>query len=94
MELWSKKPMTVTIDLPEELETELSEEAERLKLSLPEYALRLLETRNIKSNQPKSGADLVSYWQSEGLIGSRPDITDAQEHARKLRKEAEDRTHS
>ena len=86
--------MTVTIDLPEELETELSEEAKQLKLSLPEYALRLLETRNVKNSQPKNGAGLVSYWQSEGLIGSRPYIANAQEHERKLREEAEKRTRS
>ena len=85
--------MTVTIDLPEELETELNEEAEQLKLTLPEYALRVLEMRNVKSNL-KDGADLVSYWQGEGLIGSKPEITDSQEHARKLREEAERRTRS
>jgi hypothetical protein len=34
--------MSITLDLPQELERELSMEATRLGLSLSEYALRLL----------------------------------------------------
>ncbi|WP_196517701.1 hypothetical protein [Nostoc sp. WHI] len=42
-------------------------------------------------NPPKAGAELVAYWQSEGVINSRPDITDSQAYARKLRHEAQTR---
>ncbi len=38
-----------------------------------------------------SGADLVAYWEQEGVIGSRPDITDSQAHARAIRHKAERR---
>jgi hypothetical protein len=40
---------------------------------------------------PRNGAELLTYWQNEGLIGTRPDIVDASEHARALRQRAEHR---
>jgi hypothetical protein len=43
------------------------------------------------NNLPKTGSELVAYWQSEGLIGTRTDITDSQRHARQLRRQAEKR---
>lgn len=84
--------MTLNLNLPPELESELSTEASRLNLPLSEYILRILSTRQVLENPPKTGAQLVAYWQSEGLIGSRSDIADSQEHARQLRYEAERRS--
>ncbi len=81
----------ITLDLPSELEDELSFEATQLKLPLAEYILRVLWFRPFLQNPPKTGAELVSYWESSGVISSRPDITDSQEHARRLRREAETR---
>jgi hypothetical protein len=83
--------MSVSLDLSPDLETELSTEAARLNLPLPEYILRLLSVRQVLSNPPKTGAELVNYWQRTGVINSRPDIIDSQVHARKLRHEAETR---
>lgn len=84
--------MSIRLDLPAELESELSTEASRLNLPLPDYILRILSTRQVPLNPPKNGAELVAYWQSEGVINSRPDITDSQIHARHLRHEAETRS--
>ena len=84
--------MSITLNLPEELESELSAEAAQLGLSLPEYVLRLLSTGPIVGKRPNTGAQLIQYWQDEGLIGSRPDITDSQTHARQVRRKAERRT--
>jgi hypothetical protein len=84
--------MTITLDLPEELEKELSAEADQLGLSLPEYVLRVLSTGLVVGNRPKTGAELVAYWQSEALIGTRPEIADSQTHARAVREQAEQRT--
>ncbi|MFN9484913.1 MAG: hypothetical protein ACK6CX_19475, partial [Pseudanabaena sp.] len=70
------KTMTISLDLPQELEQELSVEAGKISLSLPEYILQLLAVRKSSENLPRSGAELVSYWQSEGLINSRPEIKD------------------
>jgi hypothetical protein len=39
----------------------------------------------------QSGAELLGYWQREGLVGTRRDITDSQAHARALRQQAERR---
>lgn len=66
-------------------------EAAELNLPLPEYILRLLSTRQILNNPPKTGAELVANLQSEGIINSRPDIIDSQVHARNLRHKAETR---
>lgn len=83
--------MTLTLELPPDLEEELSEEAARLGLSLPQYVLRVLATGRTLESMPKTGSELVSYWQREGLIGSRPDIEDAQRYAREIRARAEKR---
>ncbi|NJN37551.1 MAG: hypothetical protein HC790_00645 [Acaryochloridaceae cyanobacterium CSU_3_4] len=83
--------MSILLDLSPELESQLSTEASRLSLSLPEYILRILSVRQVLSNPPKTGAELVDYWQSTGVISSRSDITDSQTYARKLRHEAETR---
>jgi hypothetical protein len=77
--------MTITLDLPEELEKELSAEADELGLSLSEYTLRVLATGLVIGNKPKTGAELVAYWQAEALIGTRSEITDSQAHAREVR---------
>jgi hypothetical protein len=81
--------MSLVLDLPPELESELAEEAARLRLPLAEYALRLIHTARGVTEQPRTGADLVAYWEREGVIGSRPQIADSQAHARELRSQAQ-----
>lgn len=83
--------MNISLELPSDLENELSAEASRLKLPLTEYVLRLLSLRPDLQNQPKTGAELIAYWKKVGVISSRPDILDSQEHARQLRHQAETR---
>jgi hypothetical protein len=82
--------MSLVLNLPPELETELSAEAARLRLSLAEYAMRLLAGQSTQE-KPRNGAELVAYWEREGLIGTRPEISDAAAHARALREQAEKR---
>ena len=82
--------MSFNLNLPPELENELYHEASQLNLTLSEYIIQILTVRLI-ANPPKTGAELVAYWQSEGVINSRPDITDSQAYARQLRHEAETR---
>lgn len=81
--------MNITLELPSELERDLANEASQLKLPLVEYILRVLSFRPFLQNPPKTGVELVSYWESVGVINSRPDITDSQAHARRLRDQAE-----
>ena len=83
--------MTLTLELPRDLELRLRTEAKRLGLSLEEYALRLLGDKPAVMDQPTTGAELVAYWCREGVIGSRPDIEDSQTHARTIRHQAERR---
>ena len=71
--------MTLTLNLPRELEAELSQEAARLGLPLAEYALCVLSSSrapHAAGDAPLTGAELVEYWSREGVIGSRRDIED------------------
>jgi hypothetical protein len=83
--------MNITLELPSELEQELTTEASKLKLPLTEYVLRILFFRPFLQNPPKTGIDLVAYWESVGVVSSRSDIDNSQEHARRLRDRAENR---
>jgi len=83
--------MSLVLDLPADLETTLAAEAAQLGLPLPEYAVRLLAARNGLRPAARTGAELIAYWQSEGLIGTRPEITDSSSHARALRDQAQRR---
>jgi len=90
--------MTLQLNLPRELETELSQQAAQLGLPLSEYAVRLLSlwrtverTEVVTPAMPRTGAELVAYWRREGLTGTRPDIADSQDHARVIRAKAERR---
>ena len=83
--------MSINLDLSPELEKQLETEASQLNLPWSEYILQILLIRKVLSNPPKTGAEVVAYWQREGVINSRPDITDSQAYARKLRHEAERR---
>ena len=84
--------MTITLEVPQELEHELAIEAAKLGLSLSDYAIRLLSRRNPTQTIPNTGAELVTYWQDAGLIGTHTDIVDSQQHARAIRAQAEKRT--
>jgi hypothetical protein len=84
--------MSLMLELPAELETELAAEAARLGLSLPEYVLRLLSGGHAPNAAPRTGAELLAYWQGEGLVGTRPEIADSPAHARTLREQAQRRT--
>lgn len=86
-----RRAMSITLDLPRELETELSAEAARLGLSLSEYVVRVLAAGRPPGPRPKDGAQLVNYWKHEGLVGSRSEIPDGQKHASELRRRAERR---
>ena len=83
--------MRLVLDLPSELETELTAEAACLGLSLPEYALHLLAGGRGPSPAPRTGAELLAYWQGEGLVGTRPEGADSPAHARALREQAQRR---
>ena len=86
--------MNLVIDLPPQLENALATEATQLGLPLPEYVVRVLRARQETAPAPRNGAELVAYWESEGVIGMRPDIEDSQAHARVLREQAKRRGRS
>jgi len=83
--------MPQTVELPDDLADALTDEASRLGLSLPDYAVRLLTSAHRSVTSIDSGADLVAFWQSEGLVGSRPEIADSRTEARRLREQAQRR---
>lgn len=84
--------MSVQLELPARLEKELTERAARLGLSVSQYVQRLLDGPDAdRADIARNGAELLSYWRAEGVIGSRTDIADSQEQARAIRKKAEQR---
>ena len=83
--------MSLVLNLSAELESELETEAAKLGIPLSDYALRLIAAGRATRSEIRTGADLVRYWQRQGLIGCRPDISDSQAHARALREQAERR---
>ena len=68
--------MSLILELPPELESELAAQAARHRLPLPEYALRLLANGCNADSKPSGGTELLAYWQKAGLVGTRPDIAD------------------
>jgi len=61
--------MSLVLDLPAELETELAAEAARLRLPLPEYVLRLLASGRTPTPAPCTGRNstrtmpwMGRYW--------------------------------
>lgn len=86
--------MSLVLDLPPELESQLTAEAHRMGLPLGEYVKKVLLSRRPPQPLCCSGSELVSYWRDEGLIGTRQDIPDSQAHARALRQHAEQREHT
>ena len=83
--------MTLTLELPVELEKELAAAAKEAGMSLADYSLHLLALHSSPSTQVSNGADLVAYWRKLGLLGTRIDIRDSQEHARHIRYSVEHR---
>ena len=83
--------MSITLELPPELETELAAEAAELGLSLAEHIERLLLFKHTAVKGNMTGKELIEYWQAEGLIGMRTEISDSPAYARELRDRAERR---
>jgi hypothetical protein len=83
--------MTITLNLPKKLEKELSAEAARMGLPLPDYVLKILSEARAATRHLQTGAEIMAYWEREGLVGYRSDVKDSAKHARKLRKQAEKR---
>jgi len=75
----------LTLELPHNLATALTEEAAQRGLSLADYAIQLLSAGRPSDPAIHTGADLMAYWQREGVVGTRTDIADSQVHARQLR---------
>ena len=84
--------MRITIELPPDVQAALPADAERLHLPLAEYALRVLSIQRPVTSVPRNGAELVDYWKTGGLVGTRLDVADTQLHARQIRSEATRRT--
>jgi hypothetical protein len=86
--------MTLTLDLPPELEARLNSEAARRGLSPAECALEVLDVAMPDPSSPATPAEAVAEWEREGVIGiwsDRTDIPDSPEYARQLRQQAEQR---
>ena len=93
--------MTLTLELTPEQKQQIEAEAQRRNMDAASYAKALLFKEEAIDNHEEqtlppagplppdggTGADLVAYWEREGLIGTRLDITDSLEHARAIRRQ-------
>jgi len=83
--------MSIVLTLPPELASELTSRANDRGLSLSDFVLQVLQNEVGPKPAAKTGAELLTFWRQEGLIGTRTDITDSAEHAREIRQKAEKR---
>ena len=83
--------MTVTLEIPSDLQSKLAREAAQRGVTLTEHLLGLLAGRELANSPVRTGADLVAYWRREGLMATRSAACDAPAHARSLREQAERR---
>lgn len=86
--------MTLSLDLPPDLEARLNSEATRRHLSPAQCILEVLDTAMPGAPSPATPAELVDYCEREGVLGiwaDRTDIPDSPEYARQLRHQAEQR---
>jgi len=81
--------MSIVLDLPQKLVKELNSEAARQNQDLNEYLTQLIQRG--RTARFSSTADILKYWEKEGLIGTRPAGTNSQKVARRLRKQANTR---
>lgn len=77
------------VEIPDDLADALTDEALRLGLSLPDYAVRLLTSTHASANPIRNGEELVAFWRAEGLVGTRSDLADSRSEARRLRDQAQ-----
>jgi hypothetical protein len=87
--------MTLTLDLPPDLEARVKSEAARRGMSPADCVLEVLGAAMPDVPMPATPAELVDHWEQEGVLGiwaDRTDIPDCPEYARQLRRQAEQRT--
>lgn len=77
--------MTLTIELTPEEEAALEEQAIAAGMESSEYARQLLTTELTDLSLPRNGAEILAYWEREGVRGVFADRGNAQEFARQLR---------
>jgi hypothetical protein len=82
--------MSLTVELPADLEAVLADEAAQSGIPLSEYVTQILSVGR-RRRKPLTGAEAVALWEKEGIIGMRSDITDPETYARELRARAETR---
>ena len=69
-------------------------DARRAGVSVDEYILQLLTSAKKFDPPLRTGAEIMAYWEREGLLGNRPDIVDPSAFARELRERSERRERS
>ena len=99
--------MTLTIELTSEQQQRLEAEAAGQGMAFDDYALALLTHRipagakalegdgmvELPIPGSMSGAEMLAYWEREGVLQIRPDLPDSPTYARQLREQAQRRTH-
>jgi hypothetical protein len=82
--------MTLTIELTPEQEAALQAQAQAAGIDATEYAQRLLASDLAEEHRPMTGAEMIAYWDKEGITGTFADRPDSQEYARQLRDQVQE----
>jgi hypothetical protein len=83
--------MTLTIELTPEQEVALQTQAQAVGMEASEYAWQLLASDLVTERRPMTGAEVLAYWEHEGVRGVFADRPDSQTFARQLRQAEEAR---
>lgn len=84
--------MTLTLDLPSELEARIVTEAQKQGVEPAEYVMQVVDRSTPGRAALTKGEELVAYWEREGVLGAwadRDDLPDSPEYARQLREAIE-----
>jgi hypothetical protein len=83
--------MTLTLEVPAQVEDRPRVAAQRRGVDVSEYVRHALNVALLAEELPTDGPALLQFWQEAGVIGMRPDIADSQEHAAEIRRAASQR---
>lgn len=88
--------MTITLNLPPGVEARIEEEAAKRSSPTEDYLISLIE-KSLPPPAPMpeltAGADVVAYWEREGVIGmwaDREDMQDSTAYVNRLRQKIMD----
>lgn len=84
--------MSVLLNFPKTLEKQLHQEAASREQPIEKYLVKLIQQARQNGSQSFQSTDeILSYWKSAGVLGTRPTKTNSQKMARRLRSQTSEK---